>query len=380
MNKRIAITVMAMLCLYFSSSAQSSLSKELFSPNRSMLKHKFTIHLRNENKLVAELLSMDQLPQLSNLDSLVTIAITEIAPLQDSMQKELNNYSIIYLVDTNGSKKISITSYPPKSENFLLKDGEVSLLKIEQDTLSIIIMDKKTRKIRPGKFDFVEQDALKPTLENTFYVVTILVNNLADIPSFLNGSINQTLQQIAGEYKQKMKPVSKRPDQNRIEADYYPYDKQPGRSVYFRNQRKAFITLPYINLGIQNIYSQMATSAALGATISFQRGDRIRHFTLATELMFLFKESSGKFLQHRNDFTTFSYTSESLSKSSLKPTMIKGFSFAILRRRSGDYFEERTLRVGVLGIEYGRLSFQPQIIFNDLFKNASPSFKISFTY
>ena len=54
-------------------------------PDHIIFNRKFTINLDNKNKLIIRLSDINDLQQLSNLDSLVHVFLRDIEPLKDSL-------------------------------------------------------------------------------------------------------------------------------------------------------------------------------------------------------------------------------------------------------------------------------------------------------
>jgi hypothetical protein len=81
-------------------------------PDHIIFNRKFTINLDNKNKLVIRLSDINDLQQLSNLDSLVQVFLRDTGPLKDSLTDELSAKRIDYVSDAQNRKKIRLVQYP----------------------------------------------------------------------------------------------------------------------------------------------------------------------------------------------------------------------------------------------------------------------------
>jgi hypothetical protein len=95
------------------------------------------------------------------------------------------------------------------------------------------------------------------------------------------------------------------------------------------------------------------------------------------EPQFSFKtDASGKIQSSRNDFLTLRIA-ETPTKPYANFELLTTLSVGYLIRRSGNYFEKNTFRLGMPGVATGRLQIEPELYFNDFLKNVSPGIRLS---
>src|SRR5687768_16515040 len=107
-------------------------------PDYIIFNRKFTINLDNKNKLMIRLSDINDLQQLSNIDSLVQVFLKDIWPLKDSLTNELSAKRIDYVTDAQNRKKIRLLQYPATGSSFLVDRGGLAALRTLQDTIHLI--------------------------------------------------------------------------------------------------------------------------------------------------------------------------------------------------------------------------------------------------
>ncbi|MFI5134170.1 MAG: hypothetical protein ACHQEB_07535, partial [Chitinophagales bacterium] len=128
------ISILPGLC----AQSNSKEDKAFEIPDNIIINSRFYIDLEKGNKLTIELSDISDLQKVSNIDSLLTVFINDLKPLKDSLSDPLASKRIDYLIDAQGRKKIRIQQYHPKGDSYLLNHGDLSSLKINQDTINII--------------------------------------------------------------------------------------------------------------------------------------------------------------------------------------------------------------------------------------------------
>jgi len=107
-------------------------------PPNVIFNRRFYVSLDKGNKMQIELSDISDLDRLANIDSLLQIYLTDIAPLKDSLADPLRAKRIDYVTDAQGRKKIRFQEFRPKGTSFLINKGELASLRTEQDTINII--------------------------------------------------------------------------------------------------------------------------------------------------------------------------------------------------------------------------------------------------
>jgi hypothetical protein len=107
-------------------------------------------------------------------------------PLKDSLGDELLSRRIDYTIDSMGRKKIRIQQFSPKGSTFLVREGDVAALKLEQDTINII-----------GTVFYTAKYTLRKAFPETRnYRIRFFINDLSELKSYLNGNLNQKIKAI----------------------------------------------------------------------------------------------------------------------------------------------------------------------------------------
>ena len=135
-----------------------------------------------------ELTDINGLNYVRNVDSLVALFLKDIKPLKDSFTEGIFSRRIDYIVDTTSQKKIRIQKFIPISSHFVVIDGNTSLLKLEQDTISI--MGKVKSRIRSGVFGYYTG--------YSYYRISFFLNNLNDLALYVDGKMNEKVMTLQG--------------------------------------------------------------------------------------------------------------------------------------------------------------------------------------
>jgi hypothetical protein len=333
-------------------------------------KRSFTVDLGKGNKMQIELTDLEDLGRFKNIDSLLRIFLQDIIPLKDSLSDELASKRIDYLTDELGRKKIRIRLSKPDGASFLLQQGNISALKLEQDTV-----------IFSGSYVYkITSTLLKPFTEVRYYRLSFFVNNISDLNGFSSAGLNE-----------KISAIQKNKKARWVKGDEGVWHIKNGDpSIYSNHQPAGYISGTGIGdyltslttVSLQNYKNYFVPSASLGIGLGFNNGRVKQEMGLLWEPHFFFsKNAAGSLRTYRNDFLTFAYKRTLLGKENAPPrfSFSNGFSFAYLIRRSGDFYEKNTMRIGV-GKVYlfnERISIEPVIYFNNFFKGVTPGLKLS---
>ena len=96
---------------------------------------------------------------------------------------------------------------------------------------------------------------------------------------------------------------------------------------------------------------------------------------------FFTRDASNKLITERNDFATLRFIQvedDERSKGSFE--YVGNFSIGYLTYKKGNWFEKNTWKVGLPGVRSGWLQLEPEFYFNNLFKNFSPTLKLTLHY
>src|ERR1044072_6509176 len=126
----------------------SSKTDVAFNMGKSRIHHRHIVSLEKENKMLVELSTIKSYDLLEKLDAILRDFAKDIAFYKDSLET-LNTESIRIDYTTSASStysKIRFKTYQPDGNAFLNKKGETSKLKLEQDTIRIIVSKGTTNK------------------------------------------------------------------------------------------------------------------------------------------------------------------------------------------------------------------------------------------
>ena len=246
----------------------------IFNMPKDYLKRSFTADLGKGNKMLVELTDIADLDRFKNIDSLLRIFLQDIAPFKDSLSDEMAAKHIDYLTDEMGRKKIRIRLSKPDGASFLLQQGNISALKLEQDTI-----------VFSGSYLYtVTSTILKPFTEMHYYRLSFFVNQLSDLMA-LSG------------LNEKISTIEKNKKSRWIKDDKGTwYIKNGDKSIYSNHQPAGYVpgngTGDYLtsltNVNIQNYKNYFVPSASLGIGLGFNNGRTKKELGLLWEPNFFF--------------------------------------------------------------------------------------------
>lgn len=348
-------------------------SDRIFNMPPEYLKRSFTVDLGKGNKMQIDLTDIEDLGKFKNIDSLVGIFLQDIIPLKDSLSDELSSKHIDYLTDELGRKKIRIRVSKPDEASFLLQQGNLSALRLEQDTV-----------VFSGTYLYkVTSTMLKPFTEMRYYRLSFFVNQYSDLQNFPALNLNEKISSIEKNKKARW-----------IKSDDGRWKIKNGdQSVYSNHQPAGYVsgtgTGDYLtsltSVSFQNYKNFFVPSASLGIGLVFNNGRYKTELGLLWEPNFLFaKNAQGKLQTYRNDFLSFTYNRSGIGKGNAMPafTFLNGFSFGYLIRNKGDFFEKNTMRIGVgrVSLFKEKVKLEPVLYFNNFFKGATPGIRLSLDF
>jgi hypothetical protein len=343
---------------------------KVFNLPNGYLKRSFTADLGKGNKMQIELTDLEDLDRFKNIDSLLRIFLQDMIPFKDSLSDELASKRIDYLTDGLGRKKIRIRLSKPDGASFLLQQGNISVLKLEQDTV-----------VFSGSYLYtVSTTILKPFTEMHYYRLSFFVNQLSDLNGFLVLNLNE-----------KVSAIQKNKKSRWIKGDDAVWHIKNGdKSIYANHQPAGYNsgtgTGDYLTslttVNIQNYKNYFVPSVSLGIGLGFNNGKIKQEIGVLWEPNFLFsKNVSGGLHTYRNDFLTFSYKRTLPGKEHEAPafSFSNGFTIGYLIRRSGDFYEKNTVRIGMgrVSLFNNKINIEPVIYFNNFFKGVTPGLKLS---
>jgi hypothetical protein len=288
------------------------------------------------------------------------------------LSDELAVKRIDYKLTPSGNKQVRILKYKLAGNSFLLDNGEVSALKLEQDTINMILADEKPALSRPH-----DVLVMKPYCRVSFFL-----NRLQDLPEILavtnlNGKI-ATLKN--GHYKWY------------TEKDGL-WHLQSDKTISAKHANGYTVTGAgdYLSLrtdvAIQNYKNYFVPGFRLGARLALNnaltlidRSPRQYLIALYWEPHFIFQNVQGKLQTFRNDFIDLSFGFGPKGFEAEKNSQVTQFTFGWLVHRQGDYYEKNTFRFGMGRVSLGnnKILIEPGMYFNNFFRGVTPTARISF--
>jgi len=375
--KKIAVLMLATgITLTTIAQQESTTAKTIktFEPPAGSIRRIFTIELGKGNKMQVELPDIDDLDHLNSIDSLVRNYLEDIKPFKDSLSDELNSKRIDYLVDSTGKNKIRIQAFQPKGSSFLVTNGDIAALKLDQDTINILI---------PVSYNagYYRQ---KPLVLTRYCRLRFFINHASDLNNYANGFL-----------KEKIEALRKSDQLRWVRSDSDHWTISKGDNTIFASQPGGYVqgSSPgdFLELhavaNLQNYKNYLDPSVSIGARAIISNKIFKYEIGLAWEKHFLFaKDSQGSLQAYRSNFITLE-----LGRKSLRPNEKGGgpyFSFAdhlslsYLVSQQGSLFDKHTFRLATGGVSWqnDRIKLEPLIYFHDFFKGATPGVRLSLSF
>ena len=335
-----------------------------FDPPANTIGRTFEIKLDRGNKVQIEVTSIEDLQYFENMDSVIRLFLRDMAPLKDSMSDELFSKRIDYILDSSDKKKIWFKRYPQNGSSFLVQNGNVSALKLDQDTIHFIGMTTKPPK----------SSLMKKSSWTRYYRLTIFLNQLSELPEYANGSINSKIAELEKSDYSTWKRAGN--GINYLKSDPVITTKSP---ISDRGGPGDFIGFD-VSANLQNYKYYLTPSFNVNVQFNFNSTSNHQELTLAWEPYFLFSQASQGHLQtFRNDFVSASWAYSGMTEEIRKKETVHlwALSIAYLVHQAGDVMDPHTFKVGIGRLQFfgGSTRLEPILYFHDLFKGVSPGIR-----
>lgn len=339
----------------------------LFSLPPFSINNEYRIELGKGNVMRLELVDEADLSCFENIDSLLLLFLGDMKAFQDSLADPLTTKHIDYLIDTSGQKKLRIRQTRPEASTFLLDGGEPAQLRLEQDTIYILLASPADR--------FARRKASRPLRYDR---LGFFLNRYSQLDSYITSGLNRKIQLIL-ESKQKKYSWNTKNGLNYLAAD--PTITAVTALMHNGNrlEMNGFVAA-------QNYKNYFAPAFSLGASVQLSRGFNTNLYGVYWEPVFLFAPNAqGRLQTYRNDFLVawFALTKkDEAGKQDYSNTALgfgPSFSLAYLIGRQGSLVEPHTFRLtlGSLRALKGGLHLDPCLYFNDFFKGVTPGLRLS---
>jgi hypothetical protein len=342
-------------------------------PKPASSKAMFYFWYQKNNRVVLEMMDVRQLNLIPNLDSLVQEAFQSIKPLKDSFKNDGMVRRIDYVVSNTLPPQIRITTHTNKGASYSYYKSELVQTKIEKDTL----------RIRINTAGPVTNKLPVQGIRTYPFVIMILVDNFDDFTTFPTNALEQCVNKVKSDLGKNLTTTK------RLQTNFRAYyNMQTGKMFsplkpkYMDWGRKTAFE-PTVQFGLQYARGTFIPSAGAGMQYRFSDGTYSQNFIRAywEPYFFFSRDANNKLVTQRNDFITLRYTVLFLKeKPKTKITTTGNISLSYLAGRRGNWFEPNTFKIGTPGFMAGSLMFEPEFFFNDVFRNFSPSLKMTLMF
>jgi len=377
-----------------------SKTEAAFNIGKNRIRNRHIVSLEKENKMLIELYSIKNYSLLGDLDTILRHFVKDIAFYKDSLEAlSTENIRIDYTLSlSSANSKVRFKIYPADGSAFINKKNETSKLKLEQDTIHILVSKESTN----GKpYNHGPHGSLLNFNSDSTAQVIFLLNNYTDI---FNLAATKEVKNIMDSLIEKSgyrTPLKK--GQNDQSTIYYnPYSPEP-------NFVKRYMLLDYPNhpedilLNATKGYDYLTANLDLGAGLiknkiapvfsagpefkiawkgwntAWNPGKEYTVYGLNATAYYLFdKQSDGKYKTNINWFVNAEYGSI-YSRKSNKSLSRSTFGLGYLINPDNTHFQKNTFRFFYnVGFSNG-LRVLPEVIFTNNFKNIFPGITISFS-
>jgi hypothetical protein len=324
---------------------------------------RFWADLGKGNLLRLELSERADLARFENIDSLLLTFFADMKAFRDSLSDPLTGKRIDFLMDTAGLKKVRIRQTRLPANSYLLEDGEPALLRLQQDTIFILLPASAGNSHGRG------------TQEPAYDRLGLFLNRYDDLPNFITAGLNAKLRSMDTHGKIWMD--WERPG----EKGRWPLKSDHSISSDLSSKYKKYLALRYA-VSLQNYKNYFNPSFNLGTTISIEHDNKRKAFSADWEPTFIFSPNAqGRLQTYRNDFLVFGYanTRPKRPDPNVGFNLDIAFSLGYLIGRQGDYFDKHTFRFCAGNIELARnkIRIQPCMYFYDFFRGVTPGVRIT---
>lgn len=344
--------------------AQENNTDKTFELDPNTITRIYFIDLDKGDKMKVELCNMDDLDAIGNLDSILRIFIQDIEPLKDSLADELSGKRIDYVIDPSGKNKLRIQQFAPIGSSYLVNQGSVAALKLEQDTLNLLLKANGTA----GEL------FRNKKIGSHYFRVSFFVNNLSNLATYMDGRFQNSILEL----KKNADHVWIRGNDGVMHVKSSP---KISSNLWRGQVNNGDLLNIRLSADIQNYKNYFVPSLSLSAIIITNRKTVKREYSFTGEWHFTFaKDDKGKLQTYRNSFLTLGFyqtnTNNIKSPFALSPALSLGY----LIKQRGDIYDKHTFRLGFgrVSLLGDRIKIEPVVYFHDFFKGVSPGIRLSF--
>jgi hypothetical protein len=359
-----------------------SKTQQTFNVNKGLINLKDFIVL-NEGRLILELSDLHDYESFRNLDSILLQFRKDISFYKDSLEANpTGGVRIDYaLSEDYPFKKIRFKKYGSDGNIFLNQGGDISRLKFEQDTISIVI-----QKSKPG----LGRRKSAPCMIPYSIQATFVLGNYYDIDKVIADKVLKGIVDTC-EKESQLKATIKHPYNNPLSIIYNPYYSGKGRfqiaKILIGDENDVFAVRVKqrafggdFHLGAGVVRNMMAQVSEFGFQYMKHTKWNMKNydfFKVSVSTYVLFdKDLAGNYITNSNLFINADVGS--VYEGNEEGWIGKRASFGVgyLVVNNGGYFKNTTLKVFTDLEIIPKLTIVPEIIMTDNFKQIFPGFTI----
>ena len=382
-----------------------SKTEKTFSDITNEVRIRDYVYLK-EGKMILELDKGTDYQFLKNLNPMLRQFMEDIAFYKDSLGDNTGGVKIDYVVDADHNyRQVRFKKHKPNGNSFVVKDNEVSKLKIEDDTVRILMhvkdpeisttlkMSAASRQkyrahAKPGRTlvelgDSTKKVMLKYAPQKTL-IITFCLNNYYDIDKIIADSmvINHTIDTLATVAQHTTAPfytIGYAPGETK-DIRYNTFWKY--RKVNFRANEKELAKggdqlVIDGGVGVGLVKNTLAPMGDIGIEISKHwRGlptSGNSFLRLSTTPYFFFdKDAKNNTVVNDNWFVNLEFGYYN-SKGKNRFSMGAGYLYA----ERADVFQKQTYKA-FINMQFGKITVAPEFICNDNFKQIYPGITLKF--
>lgn len=360
-----------------------------FNPCESCNIHIKDVVIFDNGKMTLEMFRIEDYNRFRSMDTILMNFRKDIGFYKDSLEADgVGNVRIDYVLNAKTNiRKIRFKKYPSDGQSFVKRNNEVSKLKVEQDTVHIIIENEWIVADRR----YMQRHNGNPVFEYT-QQATFVVNNYYDVDKVETGGksmaqIMDTLQQA----KQRW-VTGKKNGYVRAASSIYRLNNQPplpryrafagiikSESDYWPLQTKSdYLTLDF-NMGAGLVRNTIAPTIDLGITLMTGRPNRhdenknYNFYKLGISPYFFFdKNAQGNYTANTNMFVTLVAGGKLDDNYMGLQNRKTAFGIGYLALSKGNYFKGTTMKIFTdIQLPHG-VTISPELIATDNFKQFFP--------
>ena len=347
-------------------------SEKLFDINADYFRIRYQFDLGKGNKLQIELRDITDLSNLPDIDSLLRIVITGIAPLKDTLSNEITAKRLDYRIDPGQVNKVRIQEFKPKGSSFLVGKAEVAGLKLEQDTVNIITVIAN---------HYLQQTNKGYKYKGYNYArISFFINHLDELNSYVDGTIDKKIELLKKNLNEKWV------DEKGMNGSVFKVHLKDNPTITATHPRgylakPGVLSMLNVSINLQNYKNIFVPSASTGAIFNISNSFFKHEVGIFWEPNFFFASNAqGKLQTFRNDFLTVSWGHGFIRDHDARKesNLLAIFSYSYLIHRSGEFIDKHTSHIGAgrLSLFDGKTKIEPGIYFNDFFKGVTPGLKL----